>query len=46
MKAHKRPASSWLAYLRARENQWINDSVATIIRTAKDFDDALIVIEE
>ncbi|MEM4766173.1 MAG: transposase [Nitrososphaerota archaeon] len=46
MKVHKRPASSWLAYLRARENQWINDSVATIIRTAKDFDAALIVVED
>lgn len=41
---HDKPASEWLRYLNAREDQWINDSVSSIIKLAKETD--AVVIED
>lgn len=46
MKIHRRLASIWLKYLRAREGQWVNDSISTMLKLARKFDAAPIVIED
>ena len=45
MKTYGRPASNWLTYLKARENQWINDSIHAIIKSVRDFGADAVIVE-
>lgn len=44
MRIHKRPASSWLRYLKAREHQWVSDTVHAVVAAGKKVD--AVVIED